>query len=153
MFNYLDCYFRPKYASKFWTFSFTSTYSPRISVKIYSAEKVQLAEDNYLWHEPEEANIIDTAQSTNLIIVFSIELSFKLIISWIWGMMSWCLITYIFYIYKLKAVSTEFSHVKFWVDNLVGFCIQIIHNSIGEKGPMGYWNWTIAQDYLNSSFR
>lgn len=114
--------------------------------------KVQLAEDNYLWHEPEEANIIDKVQTTNLIMVFSIELSFKLIISWIWGMMSWCLIIYIFYIYKLKAVSTEFSHVKFWMDNLDGFCIQIIHNSIGEKGPMGYWNWTIAQDYLNSSF-
>lgn len=100
--------------------------------------KVQFAEDNDLWHEPEEAAIIDIVQSTNLIIVLPIELSLKLILSWMWGMTSWCLTMYLFYIYKLKAVTTEILPVKFWMDNLDGFCIQIMSNSVGEKGPLGY---------------
>lgn len=51
--------------------------------------KVWFAEDNDLWHEHEEAAIIDIIQSSNLIIVGCIELSFKLILSWTWEMMSW----------------------------------------------------------------
>ena len=33
---------------------------------------IQFAEDNGLWHEPEEAAIIDIVQSSNLIIVLAI---------------------------------------------------------------------------------
>lgn len=91
-----------------------------------------------MWHEHEEAAVIDIIQSSNLIIVGCIELSFKLILSWTWEVMSWCLTIYIFLVYKLKAVSTEVLHEKFWLDNLDGFCVQIIYNSIGERRPLDY---------------
>lgn len=60
--------------------------------------------------------------------------------------MSWCLIVYLFHVYKLKAVSTEILHVKIEMDNLDGFHVQIILSQLGEWEHWGIivWNWAVA---------
>lgn len=66
------------------------------------------------------------------------QLSFKLILSWTWRMMSLCLTIYIFHVYKLRSIFTKILHVKIWINNLDGFHVQIILSSVGEREYWGY---------------
>lgn len=99
-----------------------------------------------MWHEPEEAAIIDIVQSSNLIIYSQLQLSFKLILSRTW---EWChsVSPYTSHMCtkkkKTKPVSTEIVYVKIWMDVLDGFHVQIIHNSIGKGGIKVILGWNL----------
>jgi hypothetical protein len=61
-------------------FTFIPMWSPRVCVQrsnntdkwLSVFKQVQFSEDNDLWHEPEEAAVIDIVQSSNLIIVLAV---------------------------------------------------------------------------------